>query len=126
MTKQLLMIIALTAAIGVSALAATHQGEPQAQVPMSEESAPSDDAGSTAETENQLVDGTVTKVDRDAGKITIKHGPITKLGMDEGMTMVFRAQDPLMLETVKAGDDIRFDADRVNGQFTVIEIETAQ
>jgi Copper binding periplasmic protein CusF len=34
----------------------------------------------------------ITKVDQSAGKITIKHGPIKKLGMDAGITVVFGAQ----------------------------------
>jgi Cu(I)/Ag(I) efflux system protein CusF len=68
-------------------------------------------------------DGQVTKVDESAGKITIKHGPIKKFDMDEGMTMVFRASDPAMLKTVKAGDKIKFEADKVNEQFTVTKIE---
>jgi Cu(I)/Ag(I) efflux system periplasmic protein CusF len=82
-------------------------------------------AGSQAVTLAQaaLIDGQVTRVDQSAGKITIKHGPIKKLGMDEGMTMVFRAQDPGMLKAVKAGDRVRFDADDVNGQLTVTTIE---
>ena len=73
--------------------------------------------------QSALIDGQVTKVDPSAGKITIKHGPIKKLGMDEGMTMVFRAQDPGMLKAVKAGDRVKFDADDVNGQLTVTTIE---
>jgi Cu/Ag efflux protein CusF len=73
-----------------------------------------------------MVDGQVTKVDASAGKLTIKHGPIKKLGMDEGMTMVFRAQDPAMLKAVKAGDKVKFDADKINGQFTVTRIEKAK
>jgi Cu/Ag efflux protein CusF len=73
-----------------------------------------------------LISGTVTKVDESAGKITLKHGPIKKLDMDEGMTMVFRAADPAMLKTVKAGDNVKFDADKVNGQFTVTRIEKAK
>jgi Cu/Ag efflux protein CusF len=74
----------------------------------------------------QMTDGQVTKVDESAGKITIKHGPIKKFEMDEGMTMVFRAQDPAMLKQVKPGDNIRFDADKINGQFTVTKIEKAK
>ena len=70
-----------------------------------------------------LIDGTITKVDTSAGKITIKHGPIKKFDMDDGMTMVFRAQDPAMLKTVKAGDKVKFDAENVNGQFVVTRIE---
>jgi Cu/Ag efflux protein CusF len=71
----------------------------------------------------QMVDGVVTRVDESAGKITIKHGPMKKFDMDEGMTMVFRAKDPAMLKQVKPGDKIRFEADKVSGQFTVMKIE---
>jgi Cu/Ag efflux protein CusF len=73
-----------------------------------------------------LIEGQVTKVDQSAGKITIKHGPIKKLGMDEGMTMVFRAPDPQMMKTVKAGDKVKFDADSVNGQLTLTKIEKSK
>jgi Cu(I)/Ag(I) efflux system periplasmic protein CusF len=73
-----------------------------------------------------MVNGQVTKIDESAGKITLKHGPIKKLDMNEAMTMVFRVQDPAMLKQVKAGDKVRFDADRINGQFTVTKIEKAK
>jgi Cu/Ag efflux protein CusF len=69
------------------------------------------------------VAGQVTKVDESAGKITIKHGPLKKFDMEEGMTMVFRAGDPAMLKQVKAGDKVKFVPDRVNGQFTITKIE---
>ena len=75
---------------------------------------------------DDFVSGQVTKVDESARKITIKHGPLKKFDMDEGMTMVFRAADPAMLKTVKAGDKVRFVPDRVNGQFTIIKIERAK
>ena len=73
-----------------------------------------------------MVNGQVTKIDESAGKITLKHGPIKKLDMNEGMTMVFRVQDPAMLKQVKVGDKVKFDADRVNGQITVTKIEKAR
>ena len=38
----------------------------------------------TAGSQASLIAGQVTKVDKSAGKITIKHGPIKKLGMDQG------------------------------------------
>jgi len=72
----------------------------------------------------QMVDGEVTKVDESAGKITIKHGPMKKFDMEGGMTMVFRAGDPAMLKQVKPGDKIKFEADKVSGQFTVMKIES--
>lgn len=74
----------------------------------------------------QMVDGVVTRVNESAGKITIKHGPIKKFDMEEGMTMVFRAKDPAMLKQVKPGDKVRFEADKVSGQFTVMKIEKAK
>ncbi len=80
-------------------------------------------AGTPASAQAATIDGEVTKVDAGAGKITIKHGPIKKLDMDMGMTMVFKAADPAMLTQVKAGDKIKFDAEKVNGQFTVVKIE---
>ena len=76
-----------------------------------------------ATAQSELIDGQVTKVDESAGKITIKHGPLKKFDMDDGMTMVFRAADPTMLKAVKAGDRIKFIPERINGQFTVTRIE---
>jgi Cu(I)/Ag(I) efflux system protein CusF len=45
---------------------------------------------------------------------------------DEGMTMVLRAADPAMPNAVKAGDKVKFDADKVNDQLTVTKIEKAK
>ena len=70
-----------------------------------------------------LTDGQVTKIDESAAKITIRHGPMKKLDMEDPMTMVYRVQDPAMLKQVKVGDKIKFDADRVNGQLTVTKIQ---
>jgi len=66
--------------------------------------------------------GEVKKVDKGAGKLTIKHGPLANLGMD-AMTMVFRVQDPSMLDQVKPGDKIRFVAEQPNGQLTVSRLQ---
>ena len=72
-----------------------------------------------------MTDGEVKKIDKDNGKITIKHGEIKNLDMP-GMTMVFRIQDPAMLDKVKVGDKINFAADKVKGNFTVTRIEAAK
>ena len=82
-------------------------------------------AGSTAVSQLPTVSGTVEKVDTGVGKITIDHGPIPNLNMD-AMTMVFRAQDPGIIKGVKAGDKVQFQADRVNGQISVISIRKAR
>lgn len=66
-----------------------------------------------------IVEGVVRTVDKTGNKVTIKHGPIPNLDMG-GMTMVFRVQDPALLESLKAGDRIQFTADRIKGNYTVI------
>lgn len=80
-------------------------------------------APSIAMAQAESVVGQIVRINESAGKITIKHGPIKKFDMTEGMTMVFRAKDPAMLKAVKAGDKVKFEPDQVNGQFTVMKIE---
>lgn len=69
-----------------------------------------------------MAEGEVKKVDKDTGKVTIKHGEIKNLEMP-AMTMVFRVKDAAMLDQLKAGDKIKFAADKVNGNFTVTKVE---
>jgi uncharacterized cupredoxin-like copper-binding protein len=71
------------------------------------------------------VEGEVRKIDKEAGKITLKHGPIPNLEM-AAMTMVFRVKDPAMLDAVKVGDKVRFKADRVQGAITITEIAASR
>ena len=73
----------------------------------------------------QLADGEIRKVDRDARKITIKHGEIKSLDMPP-MTMVFQAKDPAMLEQVKPGDKVQFSAEKLGGAYTVTRIEAVK
>jgi Cu/Ag efflux protein CusF len=80
-------------------------------------------ATSMAFAQPATIDGQVVKVDRAAGKITIKHGPLKEFDMEEAMTMVYRAADPAMFNAVNVGDNIKFTVDRVDGQFTVIKIQ---
>ncbi|MBA2401426.1 MAG: copper-binding protein [Bradyrhizobium sp.] len=67
--------------------------------------------------------GEVRKIDEGAGKITLKHGPIKNLGMDEGMTMVFRVKDPNMLKQVAVGDKVKFEAENADAGFTVTKMQ---
>ena len=69
-----------------------------------------------------MINGQVKKVDESADKMTIKHDAITNLDMG-AMTMVFKASDPAMLKSVKPGEKIKFSADKVNGQTTVMKLE---
>jgi Cu(I)/Ag(I) efflux system periplasmic protein CusF len=72
-----------------------------------------------------LTDGEIRRVDKEAKKLTIRHGPIVNLDMP-AMTMVFQVQDPAVLESVKAGDKIRFSADKIGGAYIVTKIEAAK
>ena len=78
-----------------------------------------------AQASNALTEGEVRKVDKDAGKVTIKHGPLKNLGMP-AMTMVYRVKDPAMLDQLKAGDKIDFAADKINGAYTVTQVKPAK
>jgi Cu(I)/Ag(I) efflux system protein CusF len=80
-------------------------------------------ASLTGVAQSTMVDGEVKKVDESSGKVTIKHGPIPSMNMEDGMTMVFRAQNPSMLKGIKQGDRIRFEPANINGQYTVTKLE---
>jgi|SRR6266566_148262 Cu/Ag efflux protein CusF len=74
-----------------------------------------------------IVTGEVRKIDESAGKITLKHGPIKNLNMDEdGMTMVFRVSDPAMLKRMNVGDKVRFEAERPTGGITITILQLAK
>jgi Cu/Ag efflux protein CusF len=82
---------------------------------------------STAAAAAQAVDfaeGEVRKVDKAAGKITLRHSEIKSLDMPP-MTMVFVVADAAMLEQVKPGDKVRFRAADQGGKLTVTQIEAA-
>lgn len=72
----------------------------------------------------QPVEGEVRKIDKAQGKITLKHGEIKSLDMPP-MTMVFRVSEARMLDTVAVGDKVRFDARKVDGQYTVTALRKA-
>ena len=72
-----------------------------------------------------LSEGEVRKVDKEAKKITIKHGPLENLDMP-AMTMVFQVKDPGVLDQLKSGDRVKFRAEKIGGAYTVTKIEPAK
>lgn len=70
-------------------------------------------------------DGEVRKIDKEQGKLTLRHGPLVNLDMP-AMTMVFRASDPKWLDVLKEGDKVKFTAEKVNGVFTVTALQRVQ
>jgi len=69
-------------------------------------------------------DGEVRKVDRELGKLTLRHGPLPNLDMPP-MTMVFVVADPKLLDGLKQGDKVRFTAEKINGAYTVTAVRLA-
>ena len=109
--KTLLILVALSAGAS-SSFAASHAAAPAATTTSMQTVLPS-------------TDGEVRKIDLENKKITLKHGEIKNLDMP-GMTMVFQVKDPAMLDTVKAGDKVKFTVDKLNGAMTVQSIEKAK
>jgi len=72
-----------------------------------------------------LTDAEVIKVDKENRKITLRHGEIRDLDMP-AMKMVFQVRDPALLDAVKAGDKVRFRAERAQGSFWVTAMEAAR
>ena len=106
--KHLLIKLAATAAIAVSAYAVWAQ---TVSAPKAESMA------SSAET----AEGEVRKIDKESKKVTLKHGPIKNLDMP-GMTMVFQVKDAAMLDSLKAGDKVKFKAEQSGRTYVVTEI----
>ena len=96
--RTLLLIVALAAPL--AALAKSHAGA-------------------------EMTDAEIRKVDKEGGKLTLKHGEIKNLDMP-GMTMVFQVKDKAMLDKLKPGDKVKFKAINDAGVFTVTEIQSVK
>ena len=83
-------------------------------------------AATTAAIAQNAISGEVKKIDEGAGKITLKHGAAKSLGMDEPMTMVYRVKDPAMLQQVKVGDKVEFEAEEAASGYTVTKMQKAK
>jgi Cu/Ag efflux protein CusF len=108
--RPLLLTLALAAA-GAAAAPAVY-----AQVAASAE-APADAA-------RDLADGEVRRIDKAQGKVNLRHGEIKSLDMPP-MSMWFVLKDPTWADILKVGDKVRFVAEKVGTQYTIIQIEPA-
>lgn len=75
-----------------------------------------------AQTASQPVEGEVTRINKDTGKISIRHGPLPQFDMP-AMNMVYAVKDPAFLDKVKVGAKVVFTADKIDGTFTVLSID---
>ena len=72
-----------------------------------------------------MADGEIRKVDIENKKLTIKHGEIKNLDMP-GMTMVFQVKDAAVLTKLKAGDKVKFSAEKSGSAIVVTDIQLAK
>ncbi len=75
-----------------------------------------------AQAASQPVEGEVTRINKDTGKISIRHGPLPQFDMP-AMNMVYAVKDPAYLDKVKVGAKVLFTADKIDGTFTVLSID---
>ena len=104
--------IALTMFLATSYAAYAHDG-------------PHKNADAKSAPDAALTTGEIRKVDKDTGKLTIRHGPIQNLDMP-AMTMVFQVKNPAMLDQVTTGDKIKFAVEKTGGALVVTHIEAAE
>ena len=66
--------------------------------------------------------GTITRIDAEAGKIGLKHGPIKTLNRP-AMSMDFSVADPALLKPLRAGQEVTFDMKPgAKGQWVITRI----
>ena len=106
--KRVLGVVFTALAMGVPAAYAHYHSAPAA----------------AAQSQVAMAEGEVRKVDKEQGKVTVKHGEIKSLEMPP-MTMVFRVKDAALLDKVKEGDKIKFSAEKIEGNITITQIEMA-
>lgn len=107
-------IVALVLILGASAWA-QHGGSGH-----SGHSATPSKSGAPAEAEWN--EGEVRRVDRETGRVTLRHGHIHSLDMPP-MTMVFQVANPALLEGLKATDKVKFKVLNLGGKFTITALE---
>lgn len=109
-TRPLLLTLALAAIGAATAPAVKAQAAASAAAP--------------ADVAKELADGEVRRIDKGQGKVNLRHGEIKSLDMPP-MSMWFVLKDPTWAESLKVGDKVRFVAEKVGTQYTIIEIELA-
>jgi len=117
---------ALTTALLASALTSALLCGPAMAQQKSDEHAGHHAAGAAkaATVGADMTDGEVRRIDKEGGRLTLKHAEIKSLDMPP-MTMVFVVRDKAVLDKLKVGDKIKFKAVNDAGKYTVTEIQVA-
>ncbi|HVL55737.1 MAG TPA: copper-binding protein [Burkholderiaceae bacterium] len=81
-------------------------------------------AAASAAGQSASADGEIRRLDKDSGRVTIRHGEIKELDMPP-MTMVFHVRDKAMLDPFKPGDKVRFKVVNEGGKMVVTDLQPA-
>lgn len=68
-------------------------------------------------------EGDIRKVDKETGKITLRHGPIEGELEMPAMSMVFQVKDVSLLDTLKVGDKVAATISKEDGVFYIQSAE---
>lgn len=109
---QMLVVPAVLSIASIAAVAAFAQTPAEPVKP----------AATRTDASKNMTEGEIRKVDKDTGKLTIKHGEIENLSMP-AMTMVFQVKEKAMLDKVKTGDKVRFVVINDNGKMIVTDLQ---
>jgi Cu(I)/Ag(I) efflux system periplasmic protein CusF len=112
--------------ITIALLSALALSSAMAQTAPANASTPTSAATPAAPTSTKdMAEAEVRKIDKDAKKITLKHGPIKNLDMP-GMTMVFQVRDAALFDKIAVGDKIMFTAEQLQGAIVMTGAEKVQ
>ena len=114
-TTTLVSATVLSASLSFSALA-------QTAAPNTAAAPASDSMAAKKIDPKDMAEAEVRKIDKDAKKVTLKHGPIKNLDMP-GMTMVFQVKDVALLDKFVVGEKIMFTAEQQQGAYVVTGAE---
>lgn len=82
-------------------------------------------AAATKAATSEMYDGQVRRINKEAGKVTLAHGPLTGLNMP-AMTMAFPVKDVKQLAALKEGDKVKFALEQSGENMVVTRIEVAK
>ena len=77
---------------------------------------------STKPAANVLYDGQVKRINKDASRVTLVHGPLKAFDMP-AMTMAFAVKEPAQLDRLREGDKVRFALQKSGDNLVVTRIE---
>ena len=115
----------LPAALLVALLAGPAQAQQQAAASPTPAAASASGPATGGAPSADMADGEIRRIDREGGRVTLRHGEIRNLEMPP-MTMVFQAQEPALLDKLKVGDKVKFRAEKSGSRYIVTAIEAAK